>query len=202
MAEYPQSSTHDVAEQVAPGRSSHEEGYNRYEERLRQVFEKTSKGRLAEAAQALLDISEWLLVNVKDLGLVTDNQLPRPERLKLWSEFNTGWLAVLQCQKDETQRMIDTGQPPVPPGNILQGAVLERMGEALVSFCDGVEKYGLVDYQMGVWEEEIMSSKACPFLRLLESQLMRTQVLTQCLDLQDIYGAHASEVDNRASEIQ
>lgn len=98
--------------------------------------------------------------------------------------------------------MIDTGQPPVPPGNVLQGAVLERMGEALVSFCDGVEKYGLVDYQMGVWEEEIMSSKACPFLHLLESQLMRSQVLTQCLDLQDTYGAHASEVDNRASEIQ
>ncbi|KAI4095557.1 MAG: hypothetical protein LQ348_001091 [Seirophora lacunosa] len=184
MAEYPQSGTHDVAEQVAPGRSSHEEGYNRYEERLRQVFEKTSKGQLAEAAQALLDNSEWLLVNVKDLGLVTDIQLPRQERLKLWSEFNTGWLAVLQCQKDETQRMIDTGQPPVPPGNVLQGAVLERMGEALVSFCDGVEKYGLVDYQMGVWEEEIMS------------------ILTQCLDLQDTYGAHASEVDNRASEIQ
>ncbi|KAL8975557.1 MAG: hypothetical protein Q9197_000234 [Variospora fuerteventurae] len=174
MAEYSQSGTQEVAEQAEPGRSNHEEGYNRYGERLRQVFEKTRKGRLTEAAQELLDISEWLLVNAKYL----DNRSLRQERLKLWSDFNTGWLAVLQCQKDATQRMIDTGQPPAPPRNLLQEAVLERMGESLVSFCDGVEKYGLVDYQMGVWEEEIMS------------------ILTQCLDVLDVYGAHASEVNN------
>ncbi|KAL8655260.1 MAG: hypothetical protein Q9210_001008 [Variospora velana] len=180
MAEYPQSGTHEVAEQAEPGRSSHGEGYNRFEERLRQVFEKISMGRLPEAAQGLLDISEWLLVNAKDL----DNRSLRQERLKLWSEFNTGWLAVLQCQKDATQRMIDTGQPPAPPQNLLQEAVLERMGESLISFCDGIERYGLVDYQMGVWEEEIMS------------------ILTQCLDVLDVYGAHASEVDNGAPEMQ
>lgn len=70
MAEYSQSGTQEVAEQAEPGRSNHEEGYNRYKERLRQVFEKTRKGRLAEAAQELLDISEWLLVNAKDLGMI------------------------------------------------------------------------------------------------------------------------------------
>lgn len=59
--------------------------------------------------------------------------------------------------------MIDTGQPPAPPQSLLQEATLERMAEALVSLCDGMEKYGLVDYQMGVWEEEIMSSEAFRF---------------------------------------
>lgn len=34
---------------------------------------------------------------------------------------------------------------------------LEEMGKELVNLCDGTEKYGLVDYQLGVWEEQIIS---------------------------------------------
>lgn len=81
----------------------------------------------------------------------------------MWTEFNTCWLAVLQRQKDDTQHLMDTGQPPVPPQSTLPATLLESMAEALVSLCDGLEKYGLVDYQMGVWEEEIMSSEARRF---------------------------------------
>jgi hypothetical protein len=32
------------------------------------------------------------------------------------------------------------------------------MGTQLVKNCDNMEKLGLVDYQMGVWEEEIVAS--------------------------------------------
>ena len=90
-------------------------------------------------------------------GLVSDNHSLREERLTLWREFNLCWLAVLQRQKDDAQLMFDTGQAPPPPRNILGTDMLERMGDALVEACDGIEKYGLVDYQMGVWEEEIMT---------------------------------------------
>ncbi len=55
--------------------------------------------------------------------------------------------------------MLASGQPPNPPQSILQLEVLERMGTELVRLCDSMEKHGLVDYQMGVWEEEILSSK-------------------------------------------
>lgn len=30
-----------------------------------------------------------------------------------------------------------------------------RMGDELIRLCDGIEQYGLVDYQLGVWEDEI-----------------------------------------------
>jgi len=33
---------------------------------------------------------------------------------------------------------------------------LDMLGRELVRMCDNVEKHGLVDYQMGVAEEEIM----------------------------------------------
>lgn len=96
-------------------------------------------------------------------GLVHDDQGLHGERTKLWDEFNTCWLAVLQRQKEDTQEMLNSGQPPNPPQSILQLEVLERMGTELVRLCDSMEKHGLVDYQMGVWEEEILSSKQIGF---------------------------------------
>ncbi|MCJ1256621.1 hypothetical protein MMC24_004445 [Lignoscripta atroalba] len=166
MAEYPETGAHDVIEQQEVAQDSgYDEAYNQYQNALRQTFENTRSGRLIEAGQSLLEISEWLLGHAAELGLVRDEQELHSERLKLWNDFNLCWLAVLQRQKDNTQEMLDTGQPPRPPQSILQEDFLERMGRELVRLCDNMERHGLVDYQMGVWEEEIIS------------------VLTDCLDL-------------------
>jgi hypothetical protein len=81
------------------------------------------------------------------------------ERLKLWNEFNHCWLAVLQKQKDMTLEMINSNQAPPQPQTLLQEEFLKRMGNELVRMCDGLEAHGLVDYEMGVWEEEITNSK-------------------------------------------
>ncbi len=92
-----------------------------------------------------------------DSGLVRDEQELHSDRIKLWDEFNTCWLAVLQKQKDMTQAMLASGQPPRHPQSILQEDFMERMGRELVRLCDSMERHGLVDYQMGVWEEEIIN---------------------------------------------
>lgn len=36
---------------------------------------------------------------------------------------------------------------------------METMGKDLIQLCDQLEQHGLVDYQMGIWEEEILSGK-------------------------------------------
>lgn len=41
----------------------------------------------------------------------------------------------------------------------LSRKTLKRMGDELVRLCDGIEKHGLVDYQCGVWEDEIEACK-------------------------------------------
>lgn len=92
-------------------------------------------------------------------GLLHDDQTLHAGRIKLWNEFNTCWLAVLQHQKDGTQHMLNSGRPPSPPRDLLQERFLERMGDEVVRLCDTMERHGLVDYQMGVWEEEIISSE-------------------------------------------
>lgn len=71
----------------------------------------------------------------------------------MWNNFNTCWLAICQKQKDSTLEMFDTG---VRPAELLSEAALQKLVKELVRLCDKMEQYGLVDYQMGVWEEEIL----------------------------------------------
>lgn len=36
---------------------------------------------------------------------------------------------------------------------------LNKMGDELIRLCDGIERHGLVDYQYGVWEEQITEGR-------------------------------------------
>ena len=65
--------------------------------------------------------------------------------------------------------MINTNQPLNPPQSILPVETMERMGNDLVAHCDTLGKLGLVDYQMGVAEEDIIDSK-----RLLQQPVHAT----------------------------
>ncbi|KJF59963.1 hypothetical protein, variant [Coccidioides immitis RS] len=154
------------SERLREPSSGLEDAYNRYQQALRQTFENIRIGRLITASRSLLEMSEWLLGNAVDLGLVRDEEHLHTDRIKLWDEFNTCWLALCQKQKDTTQGMLESGPSSQ---EILTEEILNKMGKDLVRLCDRIEQYGLVDYQMGVWEEEILS------------------VLSQCLDLLEEY---------------
>lgn len=207
MADFAQPIASEALEQqeLTLDSSSYDDAYNQYQNALKLTFENTRSGRLIEAGQSLLEISEWLLGHAVELGrptfarkspsiptehlqgLVRDEQELHSDRIKLWNEFNTCWLAVLQRQKENTQEMLDTGQPPRPPQSILQEDFLERMGKELVQLCDTMERHGLVDYQMGVWEEEIIhGERASSSFRngsVHTAYPNRHTVLTECLGL-------------------
>lgn len=55
---------------IAPEPSNYDDAYNQYQQALRQTFENTRCGRLVDASQSLLEISEWLLGNAFDLGML------------------------------------------------------------------------------------------------------------------------------------
>ncbi len=55
--------------------------------------------------------------------------------------------------------MLQSGRSPIPPQSFLPVDTLERMGDELVAHCDSLGRVGLVDYQMGVSEEEIIDSE-------------------------------------------
>lgn len=70
----------------------------------------------------------------------------------------------MQRQLEDTETLIRLNRPPPPPQSLLDREILTRMGDELVRWCDGVEQYGLVDYEMGVAEELIISGRSGPYL--------------------------------------
>ncbi|KAI9741925.1 MAG: hypothetical protein M1834_000314 [Cirrosporium novae-zelandiae] len=178
MAEYSQMSGSEVLEQQEYGQegTNYDNAYNQFQDALRQTFDSIKASRLSEASQSLLQISEWLLSNALNLGkvstfsfhvsdmeanadkgLVRDEKDLHDDRIKLWNEFNTCWLALLQKQKDLTTQMQESGQQPQPPQTVIPADYLRKMAKELVRMCDDMERHGMVDYQMGVWEEDIMN---------------------------------------------
>ncbi|KAF2466280.1 uncharacterized protein BDR25DRAFT_77077 [Lindgomyces ingoldianus] len=162
------------------GGNEYDDFYNNYQTELKKTFEYTRDGRLSEAAAQLFRLSDWLLHWAETLGLVRDEENQYTQRLKLWEEFNNCWLTTLQRQKEVMQDMITTGQRPQPPQSLIDPDYLEKMGTQLVKNCDNMEKHGLVDYQMGVWEEEIIA------------------MLTACLDLWEEAGIGSASASQRA----
>jgi hypothetical protein len=73
----------------------------------------------------------------------------------MWTDFNHAWLGLLQRRKD----ILMSGQEPQRSQSLVTKDGLEKMGRALVGLCDRVERFGLVDYEYGVWEERIVAGE-------------------------------------------
>ena len=58
-----------------------------------------------------------------------------------------------------TEEVIRHNQPLREPLSIMSAQTLDQLSRELVRLCDSVERHGLVDYQMGVAEEDIMDCK-------------------------------------------
>lgn len=80
--------------------------------------------------------------------------------MELWEKFNHAWLALFQRQKDMTQDFLNSGDAPRPPQNLLTKEDLWNMSQELVKLVDKLEGSGLIDYQLGVWEERIIESES------------------------------------------
>lgn len=90
--------------------------------------------------------------------LFQDNPARYQGHLKLWRDLNNCWLSLFQKQKDITSATLASGQQQ-HIANLLTVETMESMGDTVVQLCDKLEPKGLVDYELGFWEEEIISSK-------------------------------------------
>ncbi|KAG9662174.1 hypothetical protein KCU95_g11685, partial [Aureobasidium melanogenum] len=147
------------AQQSAMGQKyagSLHELFNQYQVHTREIFTLVRDRQLKPTASLLLQISNFLIGNVEALGLDRDDKNQYQDRLKLWDTFNQCWLTVLHSQHKTTQIMARTGQQLPLGQSTLDFDDLEVLGQEIVQLCDGIEKTGLVDYQMGVAEERIV----------------------------------------------
>ncbi|KAG8158759.1 hypothetical protein KVR01_011202 [Diaporthe batatas] len=161
-----------------PGGADLNQAYTQYQDALKEIFKNIRDGALVTASESLLSVSEWLLSHVHELGLTSDDQNLHSDRIKLWNDFNHAWLATFQAQKElmESGRSLGRGQTLIT----LEG--LKKLGDELIRLCDSIERHGLVDYQYGVWEEQI------------------TEIMLECHDLyspDDAAGAPAAAGSSR-----
>ncbi|EXJ80492.1 hypothetical protein A1O1_08637 [Capronia coronata CBS 617.96] len=139
-----------------------DESLREYQQQLRSIYDAIIAGRVTEASEKLLAVSRWLVSSVTTLGLHHDDEARHAERLEVWREFNLAWEALGQKQKDITEEALRTARSP---SDILSVDIITSLMDDLVGMCDQLEQYGLVDYEMGIWEEQI------------------THIFTVCLDL-------------------
>lgn len=76
--------------------------------------------------------------------------------------MNHAWEGLGLKQKSITEDALNSRRQAL---DILSAAAITSLIDHLVQQCDQLEKYGLVDYEMGIWEEQI------------------TSIFIQCLDL-------------------
>ncbi|KAI0885203.1 uncharacterized protein GGS22DRAFT_188493 [Annulohypoxylon maeteangense] len=129
------------------------EAYEHYQAALREVFTNIRSGVLQAASESLLNISEWLLSKVVELGLAADDENLYRDRIKMWQDFNHAWLSLFQKQKD----LMGTGLQLQRGQTLISEDGLRKMGKEIVRLCDGIDRHGLVDYEYGVWEENIVA---------------------------------------------
>ncbi|KAG7403737.1 hypothetical protein Forpe1208_v016137 [Fusarium oxysporum f. sp. rapae] len=140
-----------------------EEKWVSYQRQLGSIFQEIVNGYLKSASETLLSVTSWLLSQVADLGLNLDDTNLHADRIQLWNDFNHAWLGLGQRQID----LMTSSQQLSRMQSLVSKPMIKKMGNELVRLCDGIERHGLVDYQYGVWEDQI------------------TAVLEDCLDLCD-----------------
>jgi hypothetical protein len=78
----------------------------------------------------------------------------------LWDNFNNAWLALFQKQRDLTEEFLEAGMSPLQP-QLLTFVDIKRMSDGLIKLNDEhLERHGLVNYQCGVLEDDILKSKS------------------------------------------
>jgi hypothetical protein len=157
-----------------------EEKWVSYQRQLGSIFEEILNWSLESASETLLSVTSWLLSQVADLGMyytvhgTVEGDGRKPElttvactglnldetslhadRIQLWNDFNHAWLGLGQRQID----LMTSSQQLSRTQSLVSKAMIKKMGNELIGLCDGIERHGLVDYQYGVWEDQITAGE-------------------------------------------
>ncbi|KAK7208372.1 hypothetical protein BZA70DRAFT_47371 [Myxozyma melibiosi] len=95
----------------------------------------------------LLFVTRYLALNVVDLGLASDSLLSYDSRLQFWRLFNRTWINLL-ARAHNTHATANIVA--------LSRFQLDECAVDIVALADNLQQYGLVDYELGVWEDRII----------------------------------------------
>lgn len=92
--------------------------------------------------------------------LTVDDTTQEEIRSKLWDDFNNAWLALMHKQMTLTKGLLEAGITLQQP-QLMTAEVISKMCSDLIKLNDDfLEKHGLVNYQYGVLEDQIIEGKS------------------------------------------
>ncbi|KAK9380117.1 uncharacterized protein V2V93DRAFT_371689 [Kockiozyma suomiensis] len=104
---------------------------------------------IQSALPRLVFLSRYLAEHAEDLGLVDDTTLTHESRLRFWALFNHTWLALLS-------RALSSAADVSAQITLLSPTQLDECAAEIVDLSDALQRYGLVDYEIGVWEDRLI----------------------------------------------
>lgn len=96
-----------------------------------------------------------------DLTQDPTNTDENQDKRQQFTNFNNCFLATLQKQKNLLMAR-RRGERLNPSHRLIDEKRLMDMGDGIVNVCSILEKHGLVDYELGVWEEDIITRQISP----------------------------------------
>ncbi|KAF9957649.1 hypothetical protein BGZ72_001563 [Mortierella alpina] len=116
------------------------------QEELQTVLEFVDHGMILKSFDALSRLTDIAVTNCEKLGLASDGGAI-DQKAGFWTGLNNCWLFAFSHYgnaRSEDQRV--------------QEHHLHHLHNNVKAWADGLEKYGLVNYELGLWEQDILEA--------------------------------------------
>ncbi|KAF7726978.1 hypothetical protein EC973_008173 [Apophysomyces ossiformis] len=136
--------TENTAESLSPNTTSFEE----IQKQLKKTLDHVEQRNMVSGFQTLSKATSAVVDHCEQLGLTSDDHPYNAiDREQFWAGLNNCWLYAL------AQR-----QEPSSEAERLTDQHLYGLREMVVAWADKLERFGLVDYEMGWWEADILAA--------------------------------------------
>ncbi|ORX92589.1 hypothetical protein K493DRAFT_285628 [Basidiobolus meristosporus CBS 931.73] len=122
--------------------------FDEIQSELKRALDHIEQGTVLKAFEILTSVTDAVVTNCDALGLTIDEPPYNAyDREGFWQGINHCWLYALSrsslAKSEEDQ---------------LRMQHLYQLRDSVIAWCDVLERYGLVDYEMGFWEQDILEA--------------------------------------------
>ncbi|ORX94386.1 hypothetical protein K493DRAFT_221393 [Basidiobolus meristosporus CBS 931.73] len=122
--------------------------FDEIQNELKRALDHIEQGAILKAFEILSAVTDAVVTNCDALGLTIDEPPYNAyDREGFWQGINHCWLYALSrtamAKSEEDQLRVQH---------------FYHLRDSIVSWCDHLERYGLVDYEMGFWEQDILEA--------------------------------------------
>ncbi|KAI8079962.1 uncharacterized protein BX664DRAFT_388910 [Halteromyces radiatus] len=122
--------------------------FEEIQNQLKKTLDHIEQRNMVSGFRTLSKATGAVVDHCEQLGLTSDDHPYNAiDREQFWAGLNNCWLYAL-AQRHE----------PSQPEEKMTDQQLRRLREHVVTWADKLERYGLVDYEMGWWEADILAA--------------------------------------------